>query len=234
MSGMYRIRFVLFGLLFCIGMFLYSDSYSGSSAEEAVIVRAPVWVFLEPQPGSFSQEKAAEFLPPREALSELSRYVLSGMTYGWKFSYAPYDKKRRVQEFFELTPVYEIAKNDKGVVFTDIKVEYPYCYCWTEYRIPEERAERFKAHRSIIYKTVKGRGTGDRFDELKGVYNAYTEAVKNAVREYARKILKNKPKEITGEVLIKSNPRLYVESGLFKAELELYLNISETVPYTVF
>lgn len=104
MSGMYRIRFVFFGLLFCIGMFLYSDSYSGSSAEEAVIVRAPVWVFLEPQPGSFSQEKAAEFLPPREALSELSRYVLSGMTYGWKFSYAPYDKKEGCRSFLSSPP----------------------------------------------------------------------------------------------------------------------------------
>ncbi len=227
-------QYVFFVLLFFAGLFLCADSYSGSSEEAAVIVRAPIWVFLEPHPGSFSQEDAAEFLPPREALSEVSTYVLSGMTYGWKFSYVPSDKKRGVKEIFELEPVHKIEKNDKRMKFTDIRIKYPYCYCWTEYGIPEAEAGRLQARKSVTYKTVKGRGAGSRFDELKGVYDAYTQAVKNAVREYARKILKNKPKEISGEILIKSNPRLYVESGLFKAELELYLEITQTVPYTVF
>lgn len=220
-------------LLFC-SVFAYPDSYSGASKDEALIVRAPVWVFLEPEPGAFTEEKKSEFLPPKKALKELSAYVLSGMTYGWKFSYTPYDKKRAVEELFELKPVYPINSEDERLFLTDIKIKYPYCYCWAEYRIPTKNAMRLKAWKSVSHKTAKGRGIGSRSDELKGVYNAYTEAVKNAIREYARKILKNKPKEIKGEILIKSNPRIYVESGLFKAELEIYLNITQIVPYALF
>lgn len=225
--------FFLCCLLFC-SVFAYPDSYSGSSKDEALIVRAPVWVFLEPEPGTFTEEKKAEFVPPQKALKELSAYVLSGMTYGWKFSYTPYDKKRAVKEFFELKPVYLINSEDERLFLTDIKIKYPYCYCWAEYRIPIEKSMRLKTWKSVSYKTVKGEGTGSRSDELKGVYDAYTEAVKNAIREYARKILKNKPKEIKGEILIKSNPRIYVESGLFKADLEVYLNITQIIPYVLF
>ncbi|MGF7110300.1 hypothetical protein [Treponema pedis] len=222
------------GFIFLFSLLCFADSYSGSSKDTAVIVRSPVWVFLETEPGSFDGKTKDAELPPKEALKELSGHILGGMTYGWKFSYTPYDKKRGVKEFFEIVPIVQIEKNDKNIVITDVKIKYPFCYCWVEYKISEAQAVRMKFWKSISHKTVKGRGTGERSDELKGVYNAYTEAVKNAVREYARKVIKNKPKELIGELLIKENPRLYVESGLFKAELELYLNIEKIVPYTVF
>lgn len=223
---------------FCFSFFLTlsicADTYSGLSPETAVIVRSPVWVFLETVPGTFDDSPPQENLPPKAALNALSRYILSGMVYGWKFSYTPYDKKRNVQEFFELTPIFQIEKNDKNVFITDVTIKYPFCYCWAEYRMPESRAIRLEFWKSISHKTVKGRGAGERSDELNGVYTAYTEAAKNAVREYARKFIKNKPKEILGELLIKSNPRLYIESGLFKAELELYLHIEEIISYKFF
>lgn len=229
-----RKTFFFFGFSFFLSLLICADTYSGGSAEKAVIVRSPVWVFLEPVPGSFDDSPAKEITPPKEALKELSRYILAGMVYGWKFSYTPYDKKRNVQEFFELTPIFQIEKDDKNVFITDVEIKYPYCYCWAEYGIPESEAIRLEFWKSISYKTVKGRGTGDRSDELKGVYDAYSEAAKNAVREYARKFIKNKPKEISGEMLIKNNPRLYIESGLFKAELELYLHIEKVISYQFF
>ncbi|WP_253677591.1 hypothetical protein [Treponema sp. OMZ 788] len=141
-------------------------------------------------------------------------------------------KKRNVEEYFELKTVFK--PSSENIKVTDLKVQYPYCYSWAEYGIPESYAGHFNLWTKNAHKTIKGRGHGDRFDELQGVYDAYTEAVKNAVRQYARTFLKNKPKEIRGAVLIKSPPRLFVESGLFKAELELYIQIDEVIKYTVF
>ena len=219
-------------LLFLLSLTLYTESYSGSSESEALIVRAPVWVFLDEAPKGLGEGNTGTFKPPKEAVLELSSYVLSGMTYGLDFSYTPYDKKRGVEESFELEPVFKIT--GKNIKITDVRLKYPYCYSWAEHRIPESYAMRFKLWTKNSHKTIKGRGQGDRFAELEGVYEAYTEAVKNAVREYARSFLKNKPKEIRGSVLIKSSPRLFVESGFFKAELELYVQIHEVIKYTVF
>lgn len=219
-------------LLFLLGLTLYAESYSGSSESEALIVRAPVWVFLDEAPKRLDEENAGTFKPPQEAVLELSSYILSGMTYGLDFSYTPYDRKRKVKEFFELEPVFKLT--GENIKITDVRLKYPYCYSWAEHRIPESYTMRFKLWTKNAHKTIKGRGQGDRFAELEGVYTAYTEAVKNAVREYARSFIKNKPKEIRGSVLIKSSPRLFVESGLFKAELELYIQIHEIIKYTVF
>ena len=219
-------------LLFFISFYLYADTYSGSSDSDALIVRAPVWVFVEEAPKGIDDENRAKFTPPKEALLELSAYILSGMTYGLNFVYTPLDKKRNVEEYFELEPVFK--PSTENIKITDVRVKYPYCYSWAEYGIPESYAGHFKLWTKNAHKAIKGRGKGDRFDELEGVYAAYTEAVKNAVREYARTFLKNKPKEIRGAVLIKSPPRLFVESGFFKAELELYIQIDEIIKYTVF
>ncbi len=225
-------RKLIAGLLFFISFYLYADTYSGASGSDALIVRAPVWVFLDEAPKGIDDENKAKFIPPKEALLELSAYILSGMNYGLNFVYTPLDKKRNVEEYFEIEPVFKPSTKD--IKITDVRVKYPYCYSWAEYGIPESYTGHFKLWTKNAHKTIKGRGKGDRFDELEGVYAAYTEAVKNAVREYARGFLKNKPKEIRGAVLIKSSPRLFVESGFFKAELELYIQIDEIIKYTVF
>ncbi|PIE97926.1 MAG: hypothetical protein CR988_05385 [Treponema sp.] len=212
---------------------LPANSYTGSSDADSMIVRIPVWVFLETVPGSNGQD-ARDSLPPRKALTKLSAFLLSGMTFGWKFSYTPYDKIRSVEEFFELTPVYEISTEDAALKITELRPAYPYLYCWAEYSVAPNTAKRREFWKSISYKTSKGRGEGKRDQEINGVYNAYINAAKQSVRNYARTLTKNKPREIIGEMIIKDNPRLYMKSGTFYAELEVYIQIKEIVPYKVF
>ncbi|WP_255803235.1 hypothetical protein [Treponema denticola] len=79
-------------LLFFISFYLYADTYSGASDSNALILRAPVWVFVEEAPKGIDDENKAKFTPPKEALLELSAYILSGMTYGLNFVYTPLDK----------------------------------------------------------------------------------------------------------------------------------------------
>ena len=85
---------VLFVLLCGAAGLVYADSYSGADSTEARIIRAPVWVFLEPQPGVMDSSEQGLQLPLRQALTELSRTVLEGMTFGWRFTYTPFDKQR--------------------------------------------------------------------------------------------------------------------------------------------
>lgn len=228
-------KLFFFFLFFEIFSFcLFSDSYSDSSKDEAVIMRVPVWVFLEPVPGRFDEENSVRIIPPKEMLKELSAYLLSGMIYGWRFSYTPFDKLRGVEEYFDLQPVTKIEPNDSKLLIKDLEVVYPYCYCWAEYSVSKSYFSRLDFWKTILAKTIQGSGECSLDEEINGIYTAYNEAVKNAVRQYLRKQIKNKPKEISGEVLIKANPRLYVNSGKFKSELEIYLKINEVVPYQVF
>lgn len=224
---------VLFVLLCGAGL-LYADSYSGADSTEARIIRAPVWVFLEPQPGVMDSSEQGPQLPLRQALTELSRTVLEGMTFGWRFTYTPFDKQRQVAEVFELVPIQPIDSSDTRLSLTELRAQYPYLYCWAEYRISDAMTRRWAEWKTIAAITAKGRGSADRKQELDGIRQAYREAAKSAVRGYLRKNLKNKPQRVTGEMLIRDNPRLYASGGKFTAELTVFLSIKEVIPYEAF
>lgn len=213
---------------------IYADSYSGAEPDEAEILRIPVWVFLEPQPGVMDNDVQGTVLPPRTAIIELSKTLMEGMIYGWKFTYTPVDKQRQVAEAFELTPLHTIAHDDSRLSLTDVRIEYPSVYCWAEYRIPDPLRKRRQEWTRIPAATAKGRGSASRKQEIDGIRDAYREAALNALHSYLRKNLKNKPKEVSGEMLIRNNPRLYTAGGKFHAELNVYLRINEVIPYEIF
>lgn len=225
---------VLSALLLCVIAFGYADSYEGAHPNEACIVRAPVWVFLEPQPGVMDNDEQGPRMPPLKALYAVSKTIMEGMVYGWRFSYTPFDKRRGIAEEFELIPLKSISVDDSRLSITDLRVLYPYLYCWAEYRITDAIALHRTEWICVTYISAKGSGSAERKREIEGVRSAYKEAALSAIRSYLRKNIKNKPKTVRGEMLIKSNPRLYVSGGKFTAELTVYLHIKEVVPYEIF
>ena len=227
-------KIYFFSFLLCAASSLYADSYSGSGTNDALIIRAPVWVFLEAQPGVMDNDTQGTRLPPRQALMELSKTIMEGMVYGWKFSYTPFDKRRAVAEEFELEPLQSILPNDSRLSVTELRPQYPYLYCWVEYRVTDAVALHRTEWVRINYITGKGSGSAERKLEIDGIRQAYRNAALAAVRGYLRKNIKNKPKTVHGEMLIKDNPRLYVSGGKFTAELTVYLHIKEVIPYEIF
>ncbi|MGP1521628.1 MAG: hypothetical protein ACTTIZ_09035 [Treponema sp.] len=225
----------LFTFLFLsFSLTLNGEYYSGNTEKDSRIMRVPVWAFLEGQPGIMEGDDASPFIPPKKALQEVSNFLLTGMSYGWEFSYTPSDARREVKEVFEIKALNELKIKKEEIDIKEVRVKYPYIYCWAEYSLSSDEIALHQSWQNLKYKTVKGIGEGLRKNETEGIKTAYTNAIKKAIREYARKTEKNKPKEIIGEVLIKNSPRLFCSSGLFKAEIELYINIKEVIPYTAF
>lgn len=216
-------------LVLCAGL-----CCSVAAADTVRIVRAPVWVYLETVPGSMTPEELAAKLPPIQELDEVSRFVLAGMIYGWRYSYTPSDKTRNVAEFFSLEPLQVIPRGDPRFSLSKLTPDYPRLSCWAEFTLDDSLARWTDSWNSVLYKNVRGRGRGERTDEIAGIKTAYTQAVLLAVREAARKLEKNKPKEIRGEVLLRSEPRLFVEEGWFVADLRLLNHIDEIVLYQTF
>lgn len=213
---------------------LTAEYYSGNTKNEARIVRAPIWVFLEGQPGVMSEGEGRDFTPPRQALQEVAEFLLSGLCYGWKFSYTPQDRSRAVEEVFELENISVDLIEKEDIKYKEVRVKYPYVSSWVEYSLRQDATSRHSSWEALKFKTIKGLGEGERKEEMEGVKKAYTNAIKMAILKHAKKTIKNRPKEIVGEVLLKHSPRLFCTSGLFKAEVELYINIREVIPYSTF
>lgn len=201
-----------------------------SFAEAPRILRAPVWVYLEKVPGS----DAEELPPPIENLRAVARFVMGGMVYGWKFTYTPSDRARGVNEEFTLAPIMEIDKVDGRLTLDGITPKYPKLSCWAQYALDGSHARWNAYWDSVLFASSSGRGSGERKDETDGIRTAYTRALLSAVREHGRKLEKNKPKEIIGELLLRDEPRLFPDEGRFVADVDVLINIKEIVPYTAF
>lgn len=218
-------RFFLY-LLFCCCLPV--------NGETARVIRAPVWVYLESVPGKLTEEEILAKTPPVQELDKIARFVLGGMLYGWKFSYTPSDSVRNVSEFFFMEPIKEIPMDDTRFTLLNIKPEYPRLSCWAEFTLDESLSYWTFYWASVLFKTANGRGRGERTEETEGIKTAYTQAVMLAVREYARKLEKNKPKEIVGEVLLRENPRLFADEGYFVADIRVLINMKQLIPYRIF
>ena len=207
---------------------------SVAETETGQTIQAPIWVYLETVPGSYDAKTVPEKEPPIQELDSIARLILSGMIYGWRFSYTPSDKTRQVEESFSLEPIGEITKGDTNYALKQIRPAYPRLSCWAQYTI-DEKAARWESYwDSVLFTASSGRGQGERTRETAGIRDAYTTAIQAAIREYARKQIKNKPKELRGEVLLSDEPRLFVQSGYFIADVRILINLQEIIPYRNF
>lgn len=213
---------ILFFVLFGIHSFVFSQNTE--------IMSAPLWIYSENVPDTdFDVQK-----PSFDDLEKIGRYLLSGMIYGWYFVYTPSDKTRKIDEFFELVPIRSIEKGDPLYYLTEVKNSYPKVFAWARYALNQESLAWIKHWTSASYDTSRGRGSGERSNNIDGLWEAYNNALLSAVRDHARKLEKNKPKEIRGEMLLRENPRLFAEAGAFVADLRLYIRITEVRPYSIF
>ena len=87
---------------------------------------------------------------------------------------------------------------------------------------------------SIQNPTIQGQGFGSISLGFDGIVEATKDAVKKAVREHYRGQIKNKPKEITGSVLIRKQPLLGIDAGKYTIKLDFFLECGTIRYYTVF
>ena len=171
------------------------------------------------------------------AISRLHKtgpYLLNGMVYGWNFCYVPYDKMRGVQEYFEVTPINTIQPSDGKITYAKPWIQDNLLHCWVEFTRTPQMVWNLKAWSSITSKKAHGRGYGKTREGFKGIQDASEDALKEALRAYYREILKNKPKEITGKVIIRNTPKIGLKAGQYIVELDFFLETDKIVKYTQF
>lgn len=220
-------------LLVLCGTHLFAKPEAGPAKEE--LIRFSLWATLEAYPEAGEKVDTSKPLAhPINRLKEIVPFFVEGMVCGWSFTYTPSDKTRNVEEFFEFKLLREFPNMESLINYTEPWVEENKLQCWIEFRCPPHLTAWRNSWKTLGYHRISGRGQGKLIDGFDGIYEGATIALKEAVREYARTITKNKPKEIVGEVLVTGLPSIGLKSGRYIVDLDFFLNVSRIINYTIY
>ncbi len=194
-------------------------------------IRLYIWALKDSYP-EYTEEEP--YQQAKEHLKSLSEFLLNGMTYGWDFVYTPSDKLRGIDEYFECVP-HNSFENDKSrIKYDSIYIREDKIFCWVNFE-PTAQMKIYKKQMSNIKNPhIIGHGKDKVSKGFEGVQNAALNSIKDGIREYYRKVIKNKPKEITGSVLIRKVPAIYIDSGQYVVELDFFLQTSRIKEYNQF
>ena len=199
-------------------------------------IRLPLWAELDAYPGLelSADENSGQFDFPVSQMRRIAPFIISGMVYGWNFVYVPYDKARGVDEYLEVTEIVSSDVIKGGIKYTSPWISENNLNCWVEYVRTDSQVQTYNLWKSIKNPVIGGIGYASVEKGFDGIEEAARESLKDAIRNYYRKVIKNKPKEITGSVLIRDFPTLGITSGRYVINLDFFLECGRIVEYSVY
>lgn len=167
-------------------------------------------------------------------MKEVAPYLLEGMLNGWKFEYTPPDKARKVEEYWQMESVTPFDLTGNRIEYRNPVVKEGRLLCWIYCDRNEQQKKNYNYWTSITHPHIHGSGSGPVRDGFDGIRKACSEALKQAVREYWRTMIKNKPKEIDGTVLLIREPRVYIKDGQYVVDLDFFLQTDRIISYSYY
>lgn len=235
------IKKIFLSLLF-IAFFLLIGTQAWAQTPSVIQnIRIPLWAELDAYPaivnaGDKEGDKGDEgqFDYPIKSLKEIAPFIIEGMVYGWEFYYTPSDKQRNVEEILEVTEIVSSDLLKSGIEYSSPWLTESRLNCWCSYRRNESQVQNYYLWSSIQNPIVQGRGYGSVTLGFEGLREAANDALKNAIRTYYRNLIKNKPKAITGKVLIRDLPQIGIDSGRYVINLDFFLECGKIVKYEIY
>lgn len=214
---------------------LFSAPLFAQTPDQSQNIHIHIWSELDAYPElKEAQDTSAGFFDyPISRIKTVSPHLINGMVYGWNFIYVPYDKMRGVEEYFELTPIAEIADNDL-IEYKKPWIQDNLVHVWAEYKKTPDEIWSHRAWNSISVKKAGGKGKGPVSKGFDGITDATKNAAKDAIRNFYRPIIKNKPKEISGKLIISKEPMLGITEGQYLIQLDFLLESDRIIEYTQF
>jgi len=199
-------------------------------------IRIPLWAELDayPELEEAQDVSSGQYDYPIKSVKQVAPFLISGMVYGWNFIYVPSDKARGVDEYLEIEEIVPGENLVPGITYASPWLQNNRFNCWCEYTRNEAQIQNYNLWSSIRNPVIHGVGYGNLMNGFSGLKDAAYDALKNAVREYYRNIIKNKPKEITGSVLIRDIPAIGINSGRYIFNLDFFLECGKIVEYSVY
>ena len=230
----FRIIPLLKKITLCTALFFSSALLFSQSPINLRNIRIALWAELDAYPELY--EKNDDMLAyTKKRIRDLSYFLMEGMVYGWNFVYTPSDKMRGVEEYLEITPIKPFNDGDKSKLqYSDQYFEEDRVTVWCDYERTDYQIQEYKLWSSIQNPLIQGRGFGKIKDGFDGIETAAKNALKEAVRARYRAEIKNKPKEISGSVLIRQPPVIGITEGQYAIFLDFFLERDRIVKYTTY
>ncbi len=213
---------------------IVANSFLWAGESELLVLHT--WCELEPM--IVTELEDGEYPIPREEayrrILKEAQAIFSAMIYGFEFTYTPYDKKRNIPEIFELKPAAELIWGDSNVRIVDLEERNKKLFAKIHYGLEDFQRARRQAWSSNSIPMARGRGEANLFKGTDEKRRALHEAVKNAIRNHLRPILFNKPREITGKIIIWEEPTTIIKSGSYLTVVSIKLQVKKIIPYRIF
>ena len=196
------------------------------------IISLHLWQESEPVVWTQEEPRSTEETY-RELLQEASE-ILSGMLYGYEFYYVPYDKSKNIAEEFKLTPLAHIQWGDPNLKIAATERRGNRVYVKLNYYLESFQEARREAWSSNTFPIASGNGRGNLFAGRTAKRESLSQAIKEAIRNHLRPRVFNKPRELSGQLLIWKEPRIIIEEGSYLTLVTIKLRVSEITPYRIF
>jgi hypothetical protein len=192
------------------------------------------WIELEPLYRIAAEEYPIPVPTAEKRLLEEGRVLISGMIWGWTFTWYPSDKARRAEESFTLTPVAQVAWGNPRLRVTETEVKDRRLWARILYAMNAEEAQRRSAWDSGTAELSTGRGTAALALGAAGRTAALEAAIRDAIRLSLDQRYPNKPREITGDVALWEDPVTLARSGAYAVTAKVKVVVRELVPYRIY
>ena len=168
------------------------------------------------------------------SLLDDAQALISGMVYGWTFTYVPGDLSRHVTESFVLTPVAVITRGTPRLRVLETEVSDTRLWARIAYTLNEEESQRRASWESNTAAQSTGQGKANILDGADARTKSLRDAFRDAIRLALDTRYVNKPREITGEVVLWADPTVLVRAGSWMTRASVKLLVREVIPYRIF
>lgn len=163
-------------------------------------------------------------------LMEQARWTFSGMIYGFRFVYTPSDRERGVEEVYQIEPVHLLPWGDPRLTVLRSETIDGRIYVVLSYRLDRSQQIRVRGWRTAVFPSAGGMGQAPLQEDF-CTLRAMEQGIKEAVRQYLRPLVYNKPKRITGVAVLQSNPVFSFAPGHCQSQVSVRLKIDEVLPH---
>lgn len=199
-------------------------------------IRINVWAEMDacPELAEAQDTSSGQFDYTINRIRQTSAFILNGMTNGWRFSYTPSDKLRNVKEEFSIEEILPFDSSSNPISYQKPWIQDNLVHAWVEFERTPRMKRSYTMWNTIKHKKIQGRGYAPVNKGFEGITEAAKDSLKNAIRKHYQAIIKNKPKEIRGSVLIKKEPQIGIDAGQYMVELDFFLETDRIISYKEF
>ena len=229
-AGTQRFVPLLFWCTLLCALALLNVGYAHAAENRLV---GEFWAELQPMVRPDADFGARREAVVRQMLEE-AQWTFSGMIYGYRFSYTPFDRRRGVDEQFILEPIAAIPWGDPALTVLATRQEGGRHLAQLQYVMVDHQVRRHAAWQSRSVSRSAGAGQASLWPGVEQKQRAVEDAVRMAVRERLRVMSPNKPAAAEGRVVLAAPPRIWMLSGAYHASVQVRMDVDEIRHYELF